>query len=64
MVPLADVLGNFLNGIFTVGPAGITVAVALIDHGLQVVEQRLDVGLFFLFDDRLDTRDDVSHVVL
>ena len=37
-VPFADVGRRFLHGILTVAPAGKAVAVALIDHRLQVVE--------------------------
>ena len=63
-VPLADVLGNLLDGVFAVAPAGKAVAVALIDHRLEVVEQGADVRALLLAGSCLDARDDVGHVVL
>ena len=63
-VPLADVGWCFFDGIVAVSPAGVAVAVALINERFQVIEQRPDVGLFLLVDGCLDARDDVGHVVL
>ena len=62
--PLAHVGGRLLNGVVAVTIRGIAVAVAIIDHCLKKVEQRLVCGAFLLLDDFLELVDDAGHIVL